>query len=48
MVPVDLVEECIPMKVTLLGTGCPQCHTKRDGPANLVRHGSVSVLVDCG
>ncbi|MEQ8396530.1 MBL fold metallo-hydrolase [Thalassobaculum sp.] len=36
------------MKVTLLGTGCPQCHTKRYGPANLVRHGDVSVLVDCG
>lgn len=36
------------MKVTLLGTGCPQCHTKRYGPASLVRHGEVSVLVDCG
>ncbi|GHD42387.1 ribonuclease Z [Thalassobaculum fulvum] len=36
------------MKVTLLGTGCPQCHTKRYGPASLVRHGEVSVLIDCG
>lgn len=36
------------MKVTLLGTGCPQCHAKRYGPASLVRHGEVSVLVDCG
>lgn len=36
------------MKVTLLGTGCPQCHTGRYGPASLVRHGAASVLVDCG
>ena len=36
------------MKVTLLGTGCPQCHVKRYGPASLVRHGEVAVLVDCG
>jgi ribonuclease Z len=36
------------MKITLLGTGCPQCHTGRYGPANLVRHGGHTVLVDCG
>jgi len=36
------------MKVTLLGTGCPQCHVKRYGPSSLVRHGAVSVLIDCG
>lgn len=36
------------MEVTLLGTGCPQCDTRRYGPASLVRHGSAAVLVDCG
>ena len=36
------------MELTLLGTGCPQCDTKRFGPANLVRHADLSVLVDCG
>ncbi|MGO1120815.1 MBL fold metallo-hydrolase [Rhodovibrionaceae bacterium A322] len=36
------------MKVTLLGTGCPQCSTKRMGPANLLEHNGKSVLVDCG
>lgn len=36
------------MHVTLLGTGCPQCHTGRYGPANLVRHRGHRVLVDCG
>jgi ribonuclease Z len=36
------------MKVTLLGTGCPQCSTERYGPANLVRHGDKAFLVDCG
>ena len=36
------------MKLTLLGTGCPQCHVKRYGPASLVRHGDAAVLVDCG
>jgi len=36
------------MKLTLLGTGCPQCHTERYGPANLVRHGQYTLLVDCG
>jgi ribonuclease Z len=36
------------MRLTLLGTGCPQCHTDRYGPASLVRHGDHAVLVDCG
>jgi ribonuclease Z len=36
------------MKVTLLGTGCPQVDTGRYGPANLVRHGEAAFLVDCG
>ncbi len=36
------------MKVTLLGTGCPQCHIERFGPANLLRNGEHSILIDCG
>jgi ribonuclease Z len=36
------------MKVTLLGTGCPQVDTERYGPSNLVRHGAAAFLVDCG
>ena len=36
------------MELTLLGTGCPQVDTGRYGPANLVRHGGRSYLVDCG
>jgi ribonuclease Z len=36
------------MLVTLLGTGCPQCHPARLGPASLVRAGTLSVLIDCG
>ncbi len=36
------------MQVTLLGTGCPQCHPDRLGPANLVTAGGSSVLIDCG
>jgi ribonuclease Z len=36
------------MKITLLGTGCPQVDTERYGPSNLVRHGEASFLVDCG
>jgi ribonuclease Z len=36
------------MKITLLGTGCPQCHVSRYGPANLVRHANAKLLVDCG
>ena len=36
------------MLVTLLGTGCPQCHPARLGPASLVRAGNVSLLIDCG
>jgi ribonuclease Z len=33
--------------VTLLGTGCPQVHTHRFGPASLVQIGEMSFLVDC-
>ena len=36
------------MRVTLLGTGCPQVHDRRFGPASLVRIGGRSFLVDCG
>lgn len=36
------------MILTLLGTGCPQVDQARFGPANLVRHGGRSFLVDCG
>jgi ribonuclease Z len=36
------------MKLTLLGTGCPQVDCGRYGPANLVRCGENSFLVDCG
>ena len=36
------------MLVTLLGTGCPQVHPHRFGPASLVRAGGRSVLVDFG
>lgn len=36
------------MKLTLLGTGCPQVDTGRYGPANLVRRGGRAYLVDCG
>ena len=36
------------MEITLLGTGCPVVHTERYGPAQLVRHGGHTVLVDCG
>jgi ribonuclease Z len=36
------------MRVTLLGTGCPQVHDRRFGPASLVRAGGRSFLVDCG
>jgi ribonuclease Z len=34
--------------VTLLGTGCPQVHPHRFGPASLVRVGAMSFLIDCG
>jgi ribonuclease Z len=34
--------------VTLLGTGCPQVHPHRFGPASLVRVGELSFLIDCG
>lgn len=36
------------MKLTLLGTGCPQVDLGRYGPANLVRAGGQSFLIDCG
>ena len=36
------------MRVTLLGTGCPQVSPRRFGPASLVRAGGRSFLVDCG
>ena len=36
------------MKLTLLGTGCPQVDLNRYGPANLVRAGGQYFLVDCG
>jgi ribonuclease Z len=36
------------MELTLLGTGCPQVDPDRRGPANLVRHGGLQLLVDCG
>ncbi len=36
------------MRVTLLGTGCPVVSLERYGPAQLVRHGTTALLVDCG
>jgi ribonuclease Z len=36
------------MKVTLLGTGCPQCDPERMGPASLVQHGGRQILIDVG
>jgi ribonuclease Z len=36
------------MDITLLGTGCPICDTRRFGPANLVRAAGAEFLVDCG
>lgn len=36
------------MRVTLLGTGCPQVDPRRMGPANLVRGPAASLLIDCG
>jgi ribonuclease Z len=36
------------MKVTLLGTGCPQCDPDRLGPASLLQHGSRQLLIDVG
>jgi len=36
------------MRVTLLGTGCPQAHPLRMGPASLVCAGELTFLVDCG
>jgi ribonuclease Z len=36
------------MRVTLLGTGCPQADVHRFGPASLVRAGGRQFLIDCG
>lgn len=36
------------MRVTLLGTGCPQVSTRRYGPANLLRTSTRQFLIDCG
>lgn len=36
------------MQITLLGTGCPSVHTERYGPAQILRHGATTLLVDCG
>jgi ribonuclease Z len=36
------------MRVTLLGTGCPQCDPDRLGPASLVQHGGRQLLIDVG
>jgi ribonuclease Z len=36
------------MRLTLLGTGCPAVHAERHGPAQVVRHGDKTILIDCG
>ena len=36
------------MRVTLLGTGCPQVSTRRYGPASLLRTDTRQFLIDCG
>ena len=36
------------MQLTLLGTGCPVVSTERYGPAQIVRYGDVTLLIDCG
>jgi ribonuclease Z len=36
------------MQVVLLGTGCPQVHPDRFGPASLARAGGRQFLIDCG
>ncbi|MDH3230612.1 MAG: MBL fold metallo-hydrolase [Alphaproteobacteria bacterium] len=36
------------MLLTLLGTGCPIVSADRYGPAQVVRHEDMTVLVDCG
>ncbi|WP_374304765.1 MBL fold metallo-hydrolase [Ferrovibrio sp.] len=36
------------MRVTLLGTGCPQVSTRRYGPSSLLRWKERQFLVDCG
>lgn len=36
------------MQLTLLGTGCPAVHADRYGPAQVVRDGDTTLLVDCG
>ena len=37
-----------PMKLTLLGTGCPVVSARRYGPAQWIEHDDTNVLVDCG
>ncbi len=37
-----------PMRLTLLGTGCPAVHAERYGPAQTVSHGDATILIDCG
>jgi ribonuclease Z len=36
------------MRVTLLGTGCPQVSTRRYGPSSLLRWNDRQFLIDCG
>jgi ribonuclease BN (tRNA processing enzyme) len=36
------------MRITLLGTGCPQVSPRRFGPASLVEAGGRTFLIDCG
>ncbi len=36
------------MRVTLLGTGCPNVDLERHGPATLIEHDGDAVLIDCG
>ncbi len=36
------------MEMIVLGTGCPMVSLERYGPAALVRHGEIKLLVDCG
>ena len=36
------------MEIVLLGTGCPNVDPGRLGPAQLVLHGDITLLIDCG
>ena len=44
----NALEDLRLMRITLLGTGCPQVHDRRFGPASLVQAGGRQFLVDCG